>query len=89
MYRKVGNVNEFKKFLFSAAAKAGYGKIKEVVLVGDGAQWIWNLCEELFTDAVQILDYYHLTENVNNYANIYTQMMKLHVRFGQTRYRMR
>ena len=63
-----GNVNEFKKFLFSAAAKAGYGKIKEVVLVGDGAQWIWNLCEELFPDAVQILDYYHLTENVNNYA---------------------
>ena len=63
-----GSVNEFKKMLFSAAARAGYGKIEEVVLIGDGAQWIWNMCEELFPDAVQILDYYHLSENINNYA---------------------
>lgn len=69
-----GSVNEFKKFLFAAAARAGYGKIKEVVFVGDGAQWLWNTCEELFPDAVQILDYYHLTENVNDYAKfIYPQ----------------
>lgn len=63
-----GSVNEFKKFLFAAAARAGYGKIKELVFIGDGAQWIWNTCEELFPDAVQILDYYHLSENVNEYA---------------------
>lgn len=63
-----GSVNEFKKMLFAAAARAGYGKIKEVVVIGDGAQWIWNACEELFPDAVQILDYYHLSENVNDYA---------------------
>lgn len=69
-----GSVNEFKKFLFAAASRAGYGKIKEVVFVGDGAPWIWNTCEELFPDAVQILDYYHLTENVNDYAKfIYPQ----------------
>mgnify|MGYP000533682999 CR=1 FL=1 len=63
-----GSVNEFKKIVFAAAAKAGYGKIKEVVVIGDGAQWIWNMCEELFPDAVQILDYYHLSENTHDYA---------------------
>ena len=63
-----GSVNEFKKFVFGAAARAGYGKIKEVVVVGDGAQWIWNMCEELFPDAVRILDFYHFSENVNQYA---------------------
>ena len=69
-----GSVIEFKKFLFAAACRAGYGKITEVVLIGDGAQWIWNMCEELFPDAVQILDYYHLSENVNDYAKfIYPQ----------------
>jgi len=26
------------------------------------------MCEELFPDAVQILDYYHMVENVNNFA---------------------
>jgi hypothetical protein len=63
-----GSVQEFKKFLFAAAARAGYGKIKEVVVIGDGAPWIWGMCEELFPDAVQILDFYHLSENTNNYA---------------------
>lgn len=54
--------------LFAAAARAGYGKISEIVVVGDGATWIWNMCEELFTDAVQILDFYHLSENIHGYA---------------------
>lgn len=63
-----GSVNEFKKILFDAAARAGYGKIEKVVVIGDGAQWIWNMCEELFPDAEQILDFYHLSENVNGYA---------------------
>lgn len=69
-----GSVDEFKKIVFAAATRAGYGKIKEVVVLGDGAQWIWNMCEELFPDAVQILDYYHLSENVHAYAKaIYSE----------------
>lgn len=63
-----GNVSEFKKIVFAAAARAGYGKIKEVVVIGDGAAWIWNMYEELFPDAVKILDYYHLSENVHEYS---------------------
>lgn len=63
-----GEVKEFKKLLFDAAVRAGYGRIKEVVVIGDGAHWIWNMCEELFPDAVQILDYYHLSENVHKFG---------------------
>lgn len=63
-----GSVSEFKKFVFAAAARAGYGKLEEVVVVGDGAQWIWNMCEELFPDAVRILDFYHMSENTHKYA---------------------
>ena len=66
----LGSVSEFKKFLFAAAARAGYGKIKETVIVGDGAGWIWNMVKEVFPDAVQILDYYHLDENTNDYAKL-------------------
>jgi hypothetical protein len=65
-----GGVNEFKKMLFAAATRAGYGKIAELVVVGDGAAWIWNMCEELFPDAVQILDFYHLSENTHKYAKL-------------------
>ena len=63
-----GSVSEFKKVVFAAAARAGYGKLKEVVVIGDGAQWIWNMCDELFPDAETILDYYHLSENVHEYS---------------------
>lgn len=65
----VGEAQEFKKFLWAAAVKEGYGRIKKVVIIGDGAQWIWNIACELFPDAeAEILDYYHLSENVNEFA---------------------
>jgi len=63
-----GSAEEFKKFVFAAAARGGYGKIKEIAVLGDGAQWIWNMCKELFPDAVQILDFYHMSENTHKYA---------------------
>jgi len=64
----MGSVEEFKKLLFACAIKNGYGTIKEVVVVGDGAKWIWKMCEELFPDAVKILDFYHMSENIYSYA---------------------
>lgn len=64
----VGSVDEFKKFLFDSSARAGYEKVKKVVFIGDGAPWIWNMCEELFPEAECILGYYHLKENVYDYA---------------------
>lgn len=63
-----GGVEGFKKLLFDAAARAGYGTYQQAVVIGDGAHWIWNMCEELFPDAIQVLDYYHMCENVYNYA---------------------
>ena len=32
------------------------------VVLGDGAPWIWNLSDELYPDAVQILDLWHAKE---------------------------
>lgn len=64
----LGSVNEFKKVLFDSAARAGYGKVKKVIVIGDGAHWIWAMSKELFPDAECILDYYHITENIYDYA---------------------
>jgi hypothetical protein len=63
-----GSISEFKKHLFSCALKNGYGKYEKTILIGDGATWIRNMHEELFPDALQIFDYYHLCENVNKFA---------------------
>lgn len=63
-----GSVDRFKKLVFDAAARGGYGTYERMVVIGDGAHWIWKMYEELFPDAVQILDYYHMCKNVYSYA---------------------
>ena len=64
----IGGVQEFKKHILSCALKNGYGEYEKTVMISDGATWIRNMREELFPDAQQILDYYHLCENVNTFA---------------------
>jgi hypothetical protein len=76
----IGSVGEFRKHLFACAVRNGYGRYKETVILSDGATWIRNMKEEMFPDAQQILDYYHLCENVNNCARQIFNM-------DETRYR--
>jgi len=64
----VGSVTEFKKHLLACSLRNGYGQFRETVVLGDGAEWIRNMVDELFPDAQQILDYYHLCENVYTFA---------------------
>jgi hypothetical protein len=64
----IGGVQDFKKHVLSCALKNGYGEYEKTVMISDGAAWIRNMREELFPDAQQILDYYHLCENVNTFA---------------------
>ena len=39
-------------------------KARRVVLMGDGAAWIWNLAEMHLPQAVQIVDFYHAAEHL-------------------------
>ena len=64
----IGSVSEFKKHLLACAIRNGYGHFKETVVLSDGATWIRNMVDEIFHGAQQILDYYHLCENVNEFA---------------------
>ncbi len=66
----LGSAEEFKKLLWYTAVKNGCERVKEVVIIGDGAQWIWNIAQELFPSAVLILDFYHFSEHVNDCAKV-------------------
>lgn len=66
----IGSASEFKKHFFALARRNGYGRYKETVLLSDGATWIRNLKEELFPDAQQILDFFHLCENTHAFAKL-------------------
>jgi hypothetical protein len=39
-------------------------KARRVVLMGDGAAWIWNLAEMHFPEAIEIVDFYHAVEHL-------------------------
>lgn len=64
----VGSAEDFKKYLFACAVRNGYGDYEKIVVLSDGAAWIRTMCEEVFPDAVQILDLFHLCENTQEYA---------------------
>jgi len=64
----IGSSEDFKKFVYQIAINQGYGLYKTVIVLGDGATWIRTMCEEIFPDAIQILDKFHLEENIYNFA---------------------
>lgn len=56
--------------LWPRARAAGIEETREVVVVGDGAPWIWNLAAEHFPWRVEILDWYHAKEHVSTTARV-------------------
>ena len=64
----IGSVSDFKSHVLALAVQVGYGRYTDTVFISDGATWIRNMIQEIFPDAQQILDFYHLCENVNKYA---------------------
>jgi len=55
---------DFDQLLYGLAWQAGLSQAKQVVVLGDGAPWIWKQVEEHFAGAVQIVDLYHAEQHV-------------------------
>jgi len=49
--------------LYKEARRRGMDRAGEVVVLGDGALWIWNIAGEHFPSARQIVDLYHAREH--------------------------
>lgn len=55
--------------LWQEAVRRGVLSSDEMVVLGDGAHWIWNIAERHFPRATQIVDWYHASEYVWNAAS--------------------
>src|SRR5947209_9158146 len=55
---------DFDQLLYGLARRSGLEQAKQVVILGDGALWIWKLASEHFPEAVQIVDLSHAQEHV-------------------------
>jgi len=50
--------------LYALAVRYGLHRAHQLVVLGDGAVWIWRLVAEHFPSAVQIVDMWHAREHV-------------------------
>lgn len=60
----LGSRSEFSQLLWLEAHRRGLEKAKTLVFIGDGAHWLWDKAEELFPEAIQILDWYHASSYI-------------------------
>ena len=54
--------DEFARRLVAEAERRGVNRAQEVCMIGDGAEWIWNIAHDHFPGARQIVDLYHARE---------------------------
>jgi len=62
---------------FGAHAKAeyrrrGFDQIRQPIVLGDGAKWIWGIADQHFPAATQIVDYFHAREHLADLTRILT-----------------
>jgi hypothetical protein len=60
----IETAEEFGKRLYLEAWKRGWSRAAKKVVMGDGAEWIWNLAEPYFPGAVQIVDLFHARQHL-------------------------
>jgi len=59
----IESADVFSKRIYEEARRRGMEKAEQVCVIGDGAPWIWNIADEQFYGAVQIVDLYHAREH--------------------------
>ncbi len=60
----IETAEEFGKRLYVEAWKRGWSRAVQKVVIGDGAEWIWNLAQQHFPGAIQIVDLYHARQHL-------------------------
>jgi len=59
-----GGVDALREQLFAEAQRHGLAQADKVLVIADGALWIWNLTGDRFGQAQQRLDYYHASQHL-------------------------
>jgi hypothetical protein len=60
----VENAGEFGRRIYTEAWERGWSRAEKKVIIGDGAEWIWNIADQHFPGAIQIVDIYHARQHL-------------------------
>jgi hypothetical protein len=66
----IENAEQFGKRLYVEAWKRGWSRAEKKVVIGDGAEWIWNVAKDHFPGAVQIVDLFHARQHLWELARL-------------------
>jgi hypothetical protein len=55
---------DFGKRMYANALSRGSSHARQLVIIGDGARWIWNQAETHFPGSTQIVDLFHAKEHI-------------------------
>ena len=55
----IENADEFGRRIYTEAWERGWSRAEKKVVIADGAEWIWNIADQYFPGAIQIVDLYH------------------------------
>jgi hypothetical protein len=66
----IENAEQFGKRLYVEAWKRGWSRAEKKVVIGDGAEWIWNIAKDHFPGAVQIVDLFHARQHLWELARL-------------------
>lgn len=64
----IENCEEFGPRIYAEAWRRGWARADKKVVLGDGAEWIWNQAALHFPDAIHIVDLYHSREHLGTLA---------------------
>jgi hypothetical protein len=60
----IETAGQFGPRLYLEAWNRGWEQAEKKVVIGDGAEWIWNIADDHFPGAVQIVDIFHARQHL-------------------------
>lgn len=61
--------DQFGKLLWAYDCQNWVDQVPELVFVCDGAIWIWDLVSHYYSNATQIVDWYHAENHLKKFAD--------------------
>jgi len=65
----------FGTLMAAGARRRGAACVRQLVILGDGAAWIWNLASQHFPQATAIVDLYHARQHLHDLGKLLAFML--------------
>jgi hypothetical protein len=66
----IETASQFGSRIYLEAWNRGWNRAEKKVVIGDGAEWIWNIADQHFPGSVQIVDLFHARQHLWSIARL-------------------